>query len=175
MKRKYYQMSLKDDATIGVGVASTEFMYVLREGVSLEDWTIPTVSMDEGRYVDYQSVDVGWRLCSEKMRHIIDENKSRNDVVEWYEVALVKGMERRTYYILHLPWRPDVLDEENTFYNQRTGSVIRPALDVEVASKHEIFSFPGSMSRIFVSQDMRKAIEKSGCADGISFSQVQAR
>src|SRR5260370_24260776 len=65
----------------------------LLEGGEVTDWRVLTFVLDEGVQVDYLANTFAFRLCSQKLREVIDGNCTRQDVVQWLP-AVVTGLDR---------------------------------------------------------------------------------
>jgi hypothetical protein len=120
---------------------------------------------------DYLANDLGVRLCSARLRQVIDEAKGPDDVLQWLPVDVVGPHGRHaTYYVLHLVTHPDVLDRQLSIVG-RQGFVVRPVIDLRRVAAHRVFGFPGANTRLIVAESVRRAIETRSCT-GIEFATV---
>src|SRR5262249_41110012 len=109
------------------------------------------------------------RLCSAKLRSILESNAGVADMLQWLEIAVCGLGEKRTYHILHFPAPPDVLDHDKTLY-QPKHVVLKPVLSQEKAKSHHVFTYPQAGGlKLFVSRRVRTAIRTGACT-GIQFT-----
>ncbi len=140
----------------------------------VKEWKTKYFSLKNGGYTDYLPANIGCRLCSEKMRDILDRCKSEKDVLQWLnaEVESETG-EKRHYFILHFPVLEDVLDKKKSKYvrNILTNQVINPKACVG----HDVFSYiEESTISFIVSQRVREELKKAGCK-GLVYLQMSPK
>lgn len=144
----------------------TEFNLPLKEGW-IKEWQTKYFTLRNGEYTDYLPA-IGCRLCSEKMREILERCKSEKDVLQWLDAEVESETgEKRRYFILHFPVLEDVLDKKKSKYvkNILTKQVINP----EACVGHEVFSYPEESTLSFVvSQKVREELKKAGCRGLVS-------
>ncbi|MGQ9683062.1 MAG: imm11 family protein [Anaerolineae bacterium] len=175
MKARFYRMLWREDPALGVGYAQGEFgLDLVKEDETYEQWVPVTFVLRDGGYADYQANDFAVRLCSERLRHLIDMHAAPNDVRQWLEAIVVgPGGEAREYHILHLPEPADVLDKRRTLYAEGE-FVMKPHLNAARASGRHVFIFPtGGTTAVIVSAKARDAIISARCT-GMEFSSVPA-
>ncbi len=170
----YYEVLYKDDQAFGVAYApeNTDLFLVPNSGQAVKSWETIRLTLREGIYTDYPANDLGGRLCSEKLKTIIEENRSKNDVLQWLKaiVADAKG-EERDYYILHFPVEHDVLDKKKTIFADGD-FVVKAVISLEAAKNHEVFTHPtGGRITLIVSGRVKERIESEACI-GMVFSLV---
>lgn len=125
------------------------------------------MELRQGLYADFLSNETGGRLCSSKLREIIEENRTAIDSLEWLEVDVLCGDEVRPYAFLHFPLDLDILNEDMT--KRVDGFIIKPVFDTAKIYGRNIFSIPGQSSiRLYVSEVMKRKIEMSDVT-GVSF------
>ena len=169
---KYYYMHYTDDESFGMSYAENEDIFVLPETGEVKSWNIIRFTIKDGFYNDYLPNDLGLRLCSEKLRNIIDENKSIYDNIQWLK-AIVKDINGNEfiYYLLHFPIQYDVLDLNKTLF-VGNNLIVKAVLNKSKINAHKVFSFPtAGNSRFIISEDIRKNIEVNNCI-GINYSKV---
>lgn len=110
------------------------------------------------------------RLCSPRLRDLIDAVSSELDEYQWLDAAIVTPEERVTYFILHFPRLADVLDESATT-RSRTGSLVRPVISNARAEGRRIFGLSYRL-RTVVDQVMHDAVVESGCT-GLEFAPLR--
>jgi len=142
---------------------------LLEEG-EVTDWKVLNFVLDEGVQVDYLANSFAFRLCSQKLRDVIDGNSAKEDVVQWLP-AVVTGVDgvEMVHWVLHFPDPPEVLNVSKTLM---AGPVIvKACLDAALVAGHQVFGFPNESVRLIVAGDVRRAIERTGCT-GMAFSRV---
>ena len=170
--RRYFYLEYAEDEALGVGYAlNGTDLFLLAEGQYYDNWRTVTFILRDGEYSDYLANDLGWPLCSRKLRDVLSGSASSVDSIQWLnaQVAHPSG-ETREYHILHLPMRPDVLDGEKTIYAAK-GFVVKPCLRPDAIGNHAVFSYPGTTVHVIVAERVRDAIVSAGCT-GIDFSLV---
>jgi hypothetical protein len=141
----------------------------LRAGGRVVDWQNLRFEVGEGIVTDYLANNYAFRLCSERLRHIIDRNRG-SDEVQWLS-AIVRardGTEMR-YSILHLPAAPRVLNVSKSIMSGPM--IVKACLDASLVNGHRVFSFPNESVRLIVASLVKAAIDAAGCS-GIKFSKV---
>ena len=105
------------------------------------------------------------------VKAVLEEVKGSPEIFQWLPVGITaESGERRTYWILHFPEPPDLLDHERT--EILGGTIGRMVLDSRKAEGHEVMPSPdGSTYCFIVSSSARDALEKSGCT-GMQFRPI---
>lgn len=144
-------------------------------GIRFNDWKVFEFELRDGTYSDYQASDLSLRLCSEKLRNIIDDTRTQQDEVQWFE-TIVKSSngEKRTYYALHFPMNYPVIDYERSHISDH-GIIIKPIfLETAFDDKH-ICVVPNEYGiSWYISNELLNRITKAKCT-GISFTKVTVR
>lgn len=169
----FFFLHLRDEADVAVahGSDDPQLDEVLAEPGLVEDWKPLEVVVREGSPADYLANNVGVRLCSKRLRTAIDAASADADQLQWLDAQVIdESGNVRTYYVLHFPTLPDVLDPDRTI-KSRGWFVVKPVIARSRVGTHRVFSFPGGTSRMIVAEDVRKAIEKAGCT-GVDFAAV---
>lgn len=74
------------------------------DGLVIEDWAEEELTLEDGGFGDYPRELRGFRLCSDRLRHVLDEQAGKQDRLQWLGVYVAdRGGERRRYWILNLP------------------------------------------------------------------------
>lgn len=168
MTENYFFLSYADDEALGVGYAEEGYEFdFLRENQSYKDWKPVTFTLRNGNYADYQANDLGWLLCSERLRAIIQQYASPCDTIQWLSAKVIGPESRqRPYHILHLPEGLDILHKRKTVF---AGEVaIKPYLSLKAIGDHRVFRYRGSLFRPIVIADARDAIVAANCT-GVYF------
>ncbi len=170
-KKYYFLHCVEDIGGIGYAPADEDYEFFFMRDRLFSEWTPISFHLKDGGFVDYQPNDVGWSLCSKKLKDIIQQNASPNDIIQWLEIVVIgPESERRNYYVLHFPESLDVLDKKKTVFAAEN-VVVKPYLDLESVGKHRVFKYQGTIKRFVVSEEVKAAILKADCI-GIEFSKV---
>ena len=150
MSRCYAILFADDDSGVGYARDQSEILHLPYTG-TVDDWAPLLVDLHEGGYADYQGSDLGWRLCSERLRQIFDDAAGNSDVFQWLPVTVIWGSAERPHYVLHFPEPPDLLDVTETLYGP-DDLVIRPAFRRSALEGHNVFCYPNNEGlRLYVS------------------------
>ncbi len=128
----------------------------------VESWQPLVLELRDGGFADYLASNLGCRLCSERLKGIFQSCASSDDELQWLAVEVHKGAEKRTYWVLHFPNPPDVLNWDKSIL--AGDFVVKPVLSKDATSGHQIFAYPraGKLS-LFVAEPVKRAIEAAGC------------
>ncbi|MBC7251339.1 MAG: hypothetical protein H5T62_13760 [Anaerolineae bacterium] len=173
VRKRYYFITWVEEEALGIGYAEEGYQFdFLSEGRYYPDWEPVLFTLKDGGYADYQANDLGWPLCSEKLKRIIEQHALPDDNIQWLAAKVVgPGGEQRDYYILHLSERPDVLDKERTLFAEGD-VVVKPYFSAKAIGSHRVFSFHGGQFRVIVSAEIRDAILSANCT-GIDFYEAR--
>jgi hypothetical protein len=75
-----------------------------------------------------------------------------------------------TYWILHFPEAPNVINRERSKFSG-ADRMIKAVLDAQLVAGHRVFSFPHDSVSLVISDSVRRAIGAAGCG-GMEFSRV---
>lgn len=159
--KKYFEVSFYQDFIYGVGFPDNEEDFDVPHDGFITDWKPITLHLRDGPFSDYQANSEACRLCSSKLRSIIDRNKSPQDQIQWLPMIVRDSSgEEREYFILHFPDVYDVIDRENsTFFGK--DQLIKPVFSLRKIGEHKVFNYdPYNFFSFFISEDIRKDIEK---------------
>ncbi len=173
----YYRITAGADVGGRAGVAFikdySEINLLPKQG-RVKDWVTKYFILKNGEYTDYLPANIGCRLCSEKMRDILEEYKSEKDVLQWLDAEVESETgEKRHYFILHFPVLEDVLDKKKSKYvrNVLTKQVINP----RACAGHEVFScIEESTISFIVSKKVREELKKT-CCRGLIYAQISPK
>lgn len=144
----------------------------LRAGGSVTDWKEVRFDLGPGELADYLANSFAWRLCSTKLRDLLDKSHAAVDGIQWLStrVTLPDGAEL-PFWVLHFPDAADVVDKSKSVM---AGPVLVKAhLDRRLVDGHRLFGFPNESVRVVVADDIRRGIVAAGCT-GMTFSRVPA-
>jgi len=178
MKNLFYGVTYSseefEDFDLGVAFSPKEWNDRIikgKRGQSFPVMTFPTLLLQDGGFADYQASNIG-TLCSLKLKTVIEQYKSSNDSVEWFDVDIhSEEYGARRYYFMHFPSVFDVLDEENTVFTGSKRPVI-PCFSYRLVKDHHIFAIPGSFTGFIVSNYMREKILEADCF-GLAFYSIE--
>ncbi len=143
----------------------------------IESWQpIPfTKRKEDGELADFLSSDVCKRICSPKLKQVIDQNLTSKDIlIQWLPVMITKeeNGDAFDYFYLHFPEVCDSLDEEETISDPDPDWPIiqDPYFSLEKIDGKSICNCRGS-STLIMSKDLRKAIMEAECT-GLKFEQT---
>lgn len=129
------------------------------------EWKTLTLELRDGGYPDYLASNIGSRMCSTRLKDILQSLAAPIDELHWLPIEVTLGTESRPYWILHFPNPPDVLNKERTIF--AGCCVVKPVLAKEVVGNHQVFSYPrAGQLKLFVSEQVKRAIEAAGCTGG---------
>ena len=171
---EYFQVLYVEDeqyAPFGVAYApeDTDLFLIPISGEKVITWSSINLALRDGDFADYLANDLGARLCSLKLKNIIEKNLSQIDEVQWLESTVVNssGLEKK-YYILHFPVDYEVIDRNKSIIVNEE-FIVKGVLDYSAVQGHHIFTYPNEAGRrLFVNKDLKKVIEDNKCT-GISF------
>jgi len=78
-------------------------MEFLPDEGTVENWKPLLMELRGGDFPDYLSSNLGCRMCSERLRKILQEHRSPLDLLQWLDVVVKDKQEDRNYFILHFP------------------------------------------------------------------------
>jgi len=167
---RYYSLFHAEDGRYGIGRAPHTPVLMAPLKGRIEEWDPLIVELCDGCFPDYLSSDVTNRICSQRMRELLDCHAAAGDILQWLDVHVRYGEEERKYYFLHFPAPPDVLHRErSTFVIGEDDMVIKPVLDEQAAQRHSVFTYIGRQrSALVVAEVVMKAILEAGLT-GIDF------
>lgn len=142
----------------------------LLAGGSLSDWKPLRFRLGKGIVTDYLANSFAIRLCSERLRNVIDRNRGEDDSLQWLP-ATVDSLDGKEapYWVLHFPDVPNVLNVSRSV--MAGPMIVKAFLDASLVNEHRVFSFPNESLRLIVAGIVRAAIEDNGCS-GMKFSRV---
>ncbi|MBN73788.1 MAG: hypothetical protein CME32_31415 [Gimesia sp.] len=167
----YFQILLDDEHEYGVATAIdyNELFFLPRSG-AVSDWHPIKMKLTEGTFVDYLANDLGCRLCSRRLKNILQLSAALDDEFQWLPVEVHKQREMCSYYILHFPNPPDILDKKRSLF--AGDFVVKPAFSRDKIGGHQVFVYPKAGElKLFVSEAVKLAIEKEACT-GMELSRV---
>jgi hypothetical protein len=170
----YYQVLFDDEGVYGVAYTDknqeTGPCFPPPGGFGLpyagivEDWQPLALELREGDFADYLASNLGCRLCSDRLKSILESHASPADELQWLVTEVHRRAEKHVYWILHFPNPPDVLNKSKTLFVDGTDVVVKPVLSKDATAGHQVFAYPeaGELT-LFVGEPVKRAIEAAGC------------
>ena len=173
VKMKYYIICFPQDTLYGIAFPDDKDNEVdIPDQGKITDWKPIIFNLIDGSFSDYQANSEVCRLCSEKLRSILDTFKSQTDEIQWLPVTVrSKEGEEREYYILHFENEYDVIDWDQSITVDKH-FVVKPVFSIKKIDKHKVFNYPSSQGMgLLISEDIKNEVEKAGCTN-LSISKV---
>lgn len=167
-KLKYYKIGFPQNSIYGLGVPENkedEWFQVPCDG-KITDWKPITLKLKDGLFSDYQGSNPVCRLCSAKLRSIIDNLKSPTDEIQWLPMFVKNEYgEEREYFILHFPVVYDVIDRNRSIIVE-PDHIVKPVFSLKKLGEHKVFNYYSSnFIGFIVSEDIKKEVEKEKCTN----------
>jgi hypothetical protein len=167
----FYRILFQEDENLGVAFTRSPTELLLPYTGRVENWISLGFELRDGDFPDYLANNLGCRICSSRLKDILERSASARDVLQWLEVRVQKGTQERLYYVLHFPEPPDVLDKRRTLFSGGD-FVVKPVLSQAATAVHGVFTYPKNEGLpFFVSEKVKQEIERVGCT-GLEFSSV---
>ena len=160
---KYFKVLFDDKGVFGVAhTVEKRDLFMLPYAGIVEDWQPMTLELRQGAFADYLASNLGCRLCSDRLRNILQSHSAPEDHLQWLAVEVRRGSQNRTYSILHFPNPPEVLNKDRSIF--AGDFVVKPVLSRDAIGCHRVFSYPKSGElRMFIAEPVKRAIEAAGC------------
>lgn len=158
----YYNVTFSEVAEHGVARGKTSNLFVLPSDGLVREWPELSLELTNGEVApDYMANDLGVRLCSPRMRDVLDAFAGANDVLQWLPVRVLSPTETSDYWVLHFPYPGDVLGSSTL----RSGDfVVRPAFALSKLAGHAVFTYKGAGTmRLTMRSDVVGKLELVGC------------
>jgi len=128
---KCYKVLFDDRGIYGVAKTPNKGPhFTLPDSGTVEDWQTLILELVEGDFADYLPSNLGCRLCSKRLKDLLESHASSVDELQWLPVIVREGTEQRPYSILHFPNPPDVLNKEKSIFAR--DFVVKPVLSEAV-------------------------------------------
>ena len=131
------------------------------DGEHVQHWTPIDYVLEDGDFGDYPRELEAYRLCSTRLKEVIEENKSSEDPLEWLPASVEnEAGERRDYWVLNILKHPatalpglEDLDWQTLRLRAREGAL----------SRFRVLPSPGGgLPGFLVSDELRTAILEAG-------------
>ena len=113
-------------------------------------------------FQDYQFASFADRLCSQRLKDLLENSKSPDDKIQWLDTTVTWNGDTRPYYRLHFYEDTDVLDPVLSKWNPETKlyDALYKTYVREKIGNHNIFSYPGDYLgltvKAFIVKEMKK-------------------
>lgn len=131
------------------------------------DWPSLCLSFSDGELSDYPPCNVLSRLCSQRLVELL--RPIVGDDVIWLPVTITRNNESLSYFYMHLPTCPNVIDEEKSTY--AGGRILTPHISLKKAEGFSVFGLRKLSPDVIIRANIREAIEQSDC-NGMAFEDV---
>ncbi|MGH2445065.1 MAG: imm11 family protein [Candidatus Limnocylindria bacterium] len=152
----FFYLSWLDDASVCVAEGSDdpERDRLLSGRDPVQVWSAPRLVVESDELVDYLPNNLGVRLCSRRMRDLIDANLGPRDSVQWLpaEVIDIFGA-GHDYFVLHMPGDDDVLNESHSIFSG--DFVVKPVIEAEKVRGRQMFRLPEAMLTALVTRELQ--------------------
>lgn len=174
---KYYEIMpppLKKVKRFGIAYLKSEasILDILpAAGVPVENWEPMELELRDGDYADFIYSNIAVKICSVKLKNVIDCNRLSGDLLQWLDIFVSKGSKTMQYFILHfLDTKPIHNIEHSLIIND---SLIKVVLDKQLVRDRNIFTLPNTRSLdIYISEIMKNAMISANIT-GISFKKMR--
>ena len=171
MSRYYFVHWLDDDGPVAYGPDDPERDGLVQEPGRVEQWLVPALHVTGGAPTDYLANSIGVRLCSARLRDVIESCRGEDDQIQWLSAEVFDSSgARHEYQVLHFVDLPDVLDAKRTILVD-PNFVVKPVVSRRKCLGRHVLAFPGADIRWIVSEVVRESVVASGCT-GMEFSEV---
>jgi hypothetical protein len=168
----FLQLLDVDGAPVACGRDDPELDALLEEPGVVTQWDRLELTTESTALTDYLANDLGVRLCSLRMREVVDACVGEANDIQWLEAVVTDPTGCVVpYWVLHVAAHHDVLDPARTITARGGRFVVKPVIDTGRAEGHRVFAFPGASTRLVVSGDVRDALQTARCT-GIDFAPV---
>jgi len=142
----------------------------LRAGGECAEWRTLPFELEQGVVIDYLPNSRALRLCSQRLRDVLERERGDADVIQWLSATVTNGAGGTLpYWILHFPTVPEVINKARSIFSGPV--LVKAVLDLTLVAEHRVFSRPHDTVSLIVADKVRRAIANAGCA-GMEFSRV---
>lgn len=178
---RFYRLFTAGDFGVAFAPSEIESVGLIPDRGEIASWTPLELSVRPGQWegllADFVNSNLIIRLCSRRLRDLLDRLRSEVDRVQWLPAYVTDIAGNRVeHFVLHFPEPPDVLnlDPGETIYDNDSGVLIRPCLSPTKAANHKLFNIPGLEITMVVDESVKQALEAAGI-QGIEFSRIRTR
>lgn len=137
----------------------------------MTDWEPPQVELVEGDPVDYLETDLPLRLCSMRLRGLIEVYRLMSDRWQWLPVTVFRDEEAWDYAALHVLPSSNWLDAGHARYDS-DHNLVKLAVNRELAGERRILAPRNDLVTWLVDDELVEEMEESRMS-GIAFYEVE--
>jgi hypothetical protein len=140
-----------------------DHLYFLPTEGMIDDWkTIHCNLIQGGGFEDYQANAHAFRMCSQRLKYLFENNKGSDDRIQWLDATVTWNGETRPYYVLHFYESMDVVDPVASKWNPETNffDAIHPVFVRENIVNHNVFTIPGHSVMLVVKPFIVKEMKR---------------
>jgi hypothetical protein len=158
---KYFNVYFDESEEFGTGRSRSDELLFLPERGPVIDWVELRLDLVEGDFPDYLASDLGCRLCSDRMRGVLESTALPADSLQWLPTEVIRGVDARRYWVLHFPEPVEALGDKTL----RQGDfVVKPVLSVARLKGHAVLTYPGAEGMaLVVEEKVKDALERASC------------
>jgi len=127
------------------------------------DWLPLVARAEQGDLVDWAPSNLLPRLCSERLRQILD---GVSDALVWLPVNVETPRGQLRYFILHFKEFADVIDPDKTIF--AGGRILKPHLSASKVAQRRIFAIQPLSPSAIVDEGIMQALTEARCT-GLEF------
>jgi len=168
--KAYYAVLHKPKKEWGVAYVLGDYpISMLPNEGEVSKWDTPAFEAREGELTDYMANNRALRMCSKKLRDIVNLMTSERDCIQWLKVSVVFESSPVDYFVMHFTKVHDVIDKTHSIM-VGDDFVVKPVLSALAVNDHLIATFRGAeTSALLVRSDLKQLMQKEHCT-GIQFS-----
>jgi len=171
----YYGVYFSGDDKYGYAetVDQKSDTFELPETGLLDNWHPMSLRLVGGKIADYLGSNLSCRLCSDRLREILERAATKEDAIQWLPLIVANESRGLSYSILHFHNPPDVLCRKETIF--AGDFVAKPVFLRHRIENHQVFAYPTAGKRkLFISKRVKLAIEAAKCT-GMVFEKTAVR
>lgn len=182
--RRFYNIFYAGDFGIPFASSDIDPVGLIPKRGGITSWTPLELVIKPGKWegalADFVNSNLSARLCSRRLRDLLDGLRSATDEVQWLPAYVTDLAGNRVeHFVLHFPEPPDVLNlepGETIYHNCDNGQriLIRPCLSRTKAKGRKLFNIPGLEVATIVDESVKQALEAAGML-GMEFSPIRTR
>jgi hypothetical protein len=170
MKMQCFSLFHERDDSIGIAESRGSADFRLTYGKEfIREWKTVDFDLVEGELVDYQLNNIGWPLCSRKLRSGIEEVLAGCEAIQWLPTNIIsENGDSAEYFVLHVYRRDNVLDMRKSIFSD--DHLVKPVLNASEV-KHlnaNVFATPFDSVRIYVRELVKAYLIQLGIS-GVKF------
>jgi uncharacterized protein DUF1629 len=168
----YFCLLWRDDDRSGIayGIDDPDREETLFSTDDIHMWSTLVLELRDGEPVDYLPNNLGFPICSLKLKRIVDAEKADVDVIQWLPTRVIADGSDLPYFVLHVVDATDVFDEARSI-RISSGALVKPCLNGRKIGRKRMLRGEGILT-LFVSEHIRQAVLAEECT-GMEFQPVE--